>query len=79
FQGSEKDIIIYSVVRSNNQAELGFLSDERRLNVSLSRAKQQLFIVGNSDVSSYGNSSENPFYRVINHINRNPEYCTLQD
>lgn len=79
FQGSEKDIIIYSVVRSNNQSELGFLSDERRLNVSLSRAKQQLFIVGNSDVSSYGNSSDNPFYRVIKHINRNPKYCTLQD
>lgn len=79
FQGSEKDIIIYSVVRSNNKAELGFLSDERRLNVSLSRAKQQLFIVGNSDVSSYGNSSENPFYRVIKHINRNPKHCTLQD
>ncbi|GEU14239.1 hypothetical protein QuyetLC_26870 [Bacillus anthracis] len=79
FQGSEKDIIIYSVVRSNNNAELGFLSDERRLNVSLSRAKQQLFIVGNSDVSSYGNSSENPFYHVIKYINRNPKYCTLQD
>lgn len=79
FQGSEKDIIIYSIVRSNNREELGFLSDERRLNVSLSRAKQQLFIVGNSAVASYGISTENPFYKVIKHISSNPKYCTIQN
>ena len=53
FQGSEKDIIIYSIVRSNNKSDLGFLKDERRLNVSLSRAKEQLIIVGDSEVADY--------------------------
>ncbi|EBF5140784.1 serine/threonine protein kinase, partial [Listeria monocytogenes] len=53
FQGSEKDIIIYSIVRSNQDRDLGYLKDERRLNVSLSRAKEMLVIVGNTKVAEY--------------------------
>lgn len=50
FQGQEKDIIILSCVRSGPQASIGFLSDIRRLNVAITRARCSLFIVGNSDL-----------------------------
>ena len=45
FQGREKDVIIFSSVRSN-RANIGFLCDHRRLNVAITRSKQQLFIIG---------------------------------
>ncbi|MBI9012734.1 MAG: IGHMBP2 family helicase [Clostridiales bacterium] len=47
FQGREKDVVILSFVRSNNHQTLGFLKDFRRLNVSISRAKSKLILVGN--------------------------------
>lgn len=50
FQGSERDIIIYDIVRSDsNKSTLGFLQDYRRINVALSRAKRLLIIVGDSE------------------------------
>lgn len=48
FQGREKDFIILNLVRSNDNNEIGFLSDECRLNVSITRAKYGLLVIGNT-------------------------------
>ena len=52
FQGRENDIIVLSFVRSNSTGKVGFLSDARRLNVAITRARKQVFIIGNSDTLS---------------------------
>jgi ATP-dependent exoDNAse (exonuclease V) beta subunit len=52
FQGQEKDLIIISTVRSNDKKQIGFLIDERRINVALTRAKFSLIIIGNGDTLS---------------------------
>ena len=48
FQGQEKEIIILSLVRSNDDGDIGFLKDYRRMNVAITRAKEQLFVIGDS-------------------------------
>ncbi|KAI5958095.1 hypothetical protein KGF57_002903 [Candida theae] len=46
FQGREKEVIILTLVRSNDERDVGFLSEERRLNVAITRPKRQLCVVG---------------------------------
>lgn len=58
FQGQEKDIIYISLVRSNEQMEIGFLNDIRRMNVALTRARKKLVVIGDS--ATLGN---HPFYK----------------
>ena len=48
FQGQERDVIYISLVRSNEKGRIGFLSDYRRMNVAMTRAKMKLVIVGDS-------------------------------
>jgi ATP-dependent RNA/DNA helicase IGHMBP2 len=48
FQGQEKEVIYISLVRSNDRGEIGFLKDERRLNVAMTRAQKKLVIIGDS-------------------------------
>ena len=69
FQGRETDIVIYSIVRSNSKGEIGFLSDQRRLNVSLSRARELLVLIGDSECVTKG--KENSFSKVYSYINEN--------
>ena len=57
FQGSEKDIIILCTVRSNHRNAVGFSSNFQRLNVSITRAKKALIIVGNAHCLAHGDQS----------------------
>jgi regulator of nonsense transcripts 1 len=58
FQGSEREVIVYSCVRSNERGALGFLSDYRRLNVAITRARKGLVVIGNiATLESYGEES----------------------
>ncbi len=60
FQGREKEAIIVSLVRSNPEGEIGFLSDTRRTNVALTRARRKLIVIGDS-----ATLSNHPFYQQM--------------
>ncbi|EDR10416.1 uncharacterized protein LACBIDRAFT_319758 [Laccaria bicolor S238N-H82] len=55
-QGREKEVIIISLVRSNDTREVGFLKEKRRMNVAMTRAKRHLCIVGDSSTVCHGGS-----------------------
>ncbi|KAH7343653.1 RNA dependent RNA polymerase-domain-containing protein [Rhizoctonia solani] len=58
FQGREAEVIIFTTVRSNPSGDIGFLEDERRLNVALTRAQLGRIIVGNEDTLGYVHGPE---------------------
>lgn len=60
FQGQERDVIIISLVRSNERGDIGFLSDLRRMNVAITRARMKLIILGNT-----GTLGKHPFYKQL--------------
>lgn len=70
FQGQEKDIIYLSLVRSNDMGQIGFLSDQRRLNVAITRAKKKLIIIG--DIATV--SSDSTFLNLIEYIENQGHY-----
>ncbi|MBQ0073329.1 MAG: AAA family ATPase [Prevotella sp.] len=53
FQGQERDIILISLVRSNEHGQIGFLSDLRRMNVAMTRARMKLLIFGNANTLAH--------------------------
>lgn len=67
FQGREADVAIYSLTRSNVEGRLGFLAEQRRLNVALSRGKFGMVIVGDAGFARTARG-ENPFRKVLDHI-----------
>jgi predicted DNA helicase len=69
FQGREKEIIILSLVRSNQKNQVGFLSDKRRLNVAITRPRRMLIVIGDIDTITNGNEKENSFLKNFG------EYC----
>ena len=60
FQGQERDIIVISLVRSNDQGDIGFLRDLRRMNVAITRARMKLIILGDKSTIC-----RMPFYRRL--------------
>jgi serine/threonine protein kinase len=74
FQGSEAEICIYSVTRSNPEGRLGFLREKPRLNVALSRGRSALVIVGD-ELFCRSIEGENPFRKVLDFIDANQESC----
>lgn len=66
FQGEECDIIYISLVRSNAEQQIGFLSDLRRMNVAITRARKKLVVIGDS-----ATIGSNPFYKSF------IEYCEV--
>lgn len=49
FQGQERDVIVISMVRDNDEGQIGFLGDLRRMNVAITRARMKLIVIGNSE------------------------------
>ena len=68
FQGQERDIIVVSMVRSNEKGQIGFLRDLRRMNVAITRARMKLLIIGNNKTLS-ANSFFSKFYQYIKSLN----------
>ena len=65
FQGQERDVIMISLVRANEEGQIGFLRDLRRMNVAITRARMKLIILGNTETMG-----KHPFYKkLINYIN----------
>ena len=60
FQGQERDVILISLVRSNDEGQIGFLKDLHRMNVAMTRARMKLIILGNKDTMT-----KHPFYKKL--------------
>ncbi|KAG2536803.1 hypothetical protein PVAP13_9NG222100 [Panicum virgatum] len=75
FQGREKEAIIISMVRSNSKKEVGFLSDHRRMNVAVTRARRQCCLV--CDVETV--SSDKFLKRLVEYFEENGEYLSASE
>ena len=60
FQGQERDIILISLVRANDEGQIGFLRDLRRMNVAITRARMKLIILGDASTMTH-----HPFYKKL--------------
>ncbi|MBQ6069262.1 MAG: AAA family ATPase [Bacteroidales bacterium] len=74
FQGQERDVIVISMVRDNEQGSIGFLRDLRRMNVAITRARMKLIILGNADTLG-----RHPFYaQFVEHVKQVGEFVELR-
>lgn len=60
FQGQERDVIVISLVRANEEGQIGFLNDLRRMNVAITRARMKLIIIGDASTLT-----QHPFYKKL--------------
>lgn len=75
FQGREKEAIVISAVRCNPKGEVGFLADNRRMNVAVTRARRHCALVG--DTETLGND---PFLaRLVHYFEEHGEYASAQE
>lgn len=66
FQGQERDVVFISLVRANENGQIGFLNDLRRMNVAITRARMKLVILGDADTMT-----RHPFYKkLMEYINK---------
>lgn len=73
FQGQEQDNILVSLVRSNEDGTIGFLKDYRRMNVALTRAKEQLIVIGDS-----ATIGADPFFgEFLSYVEQHGQYRTV--
>jgi superfamily I DNA and/or RNA helicase len=78
FQGRDADIAVYSITRSNDEGEIGFLRERERLNVALSRGREALCIVGDH-VFCEKVVGENPFSDVLRYMRQHPGECSITE
>lgn len=73
FQGQEMENVIISLVRSNNDGEIGFLKDHRRMNVAMTRAKERLYVIGDSSTLAF-----DPYFtKLIEHAEKTNAYKSV--
>ncbi|MDQ3933191.1 MAG: AAA domain-containing protein [Actinomycetota bacterium] len=70
FQGQQRDVIVYSVTRSNEDLDMGFLRAEERVNVALSRGRDALVIVGDARFCSRAHDGANALAKVLRHMEK---------
>ena len=75
FQGQERDIIAITCVRSNDEGEIGFLAEERRMNVALTRARKKLIVIGDS-----ATLASHPFYQAwLDYVQEKGQYRSVYE
>ncbi|GAX15209.1 hypothetical protein FisN_12Lh085 [Fistulifera solaris] len=84
FQGEEADLIVISLVRSNNLGNVGFLKEPQRVNVLMSRAKHGMFIVGNASALRNSKAAKKVWDPILDRLESEgrllpglPTYCSL--
>jgi flagellar hook-basal body complex protein FliE len=86
FQGGESDLVLYGFTRSNPRHAIGFLGDHRRLNVALTRAREQLILIGDSSTLLGAMSAGRPdvafqslMKALLEHARRQGEYLSFRE
>ncbi|VDM98223.1 unnamed protein product [Thelazia callipaeda] len=67
FQGQEREVVVMSLVRNNNEGRMGFLKDKRRLNVAVTRARRQFILIGNAAMMRHTKHTKSLFEYIQRH------------